>query len=338
MPEFKLISVKTLLILVLLTSCLPLGCKPTNPAQQPTESKSAGSVLKGVGLSPKSNASDDFTEFFEKAKEAGKVVMWAGDWMELAKIPSGPLIVTELAPKYNYIPLIEVQFFTQATGKLLRPLNEATRQSYINMSLAFAQKYKPGYLGVGIEVNVLFEKSPSDFDIFVQLYADVYNAVKAVSPDTKVFTVFQLEKMAGLNGGLFGGTNDLSQAQWSLLNKFPQSDMIAFTTYPGLIYKTPADIPADYYTSIIRYTDKPLAFTEIGWHSEASPVGWESSPAEQAEFVSVFFRLTQELNEELAVWSFVYDQDIIAPFNSMGLRYKDGSDKIAWNKWLEATG
>jgi len=33
--------------------------------------------------------------------------------------------------------------------------------------------------------------------------------VKSVSPQTKVFTIFQLEQMKGLNGGLFGGVGVL---------------------------------------------------------------------------------------------------------------------------------
>jgi hypothetical protein len=304
--------------------------------EQPPELQSG--TLKGVSLSPRSFQSADFTDFFEKAKQAGEVVMWKGDWIELSdESDGGPAVVAGLSSEYNYVPLIEAQFFTQSTGAMLRPLDDSTKQIYKNSAAAFADKYKPEYLGFGIEVNMLYEKSPADFDAFVLFFSEVYDVVKMASPNTKVFTVFQLEIMKGLNGGLFGGTNDPAKAQWSLLDRFLKSDIISFTTYPGLIYKSPSEIPADYYTEVKSHTAKPIAFTEIGWHSDASPAGWESSDAEQAEFVVTFFNLTKDLNKELAIWSFLYDQDTVEPFNSMGLlRRSDGTAKPAWNEWLNA--
>ena len=319
--------------ILLSATVLSAGCgqKTTTDGNSPALT----GTLKGVSLSPKSFQSADFTDFFEKANQAGEIVSWAGDWNELADINSGgPKVVAELAATYSYIPLVEAQFFTQSSGQLLRPLDEATRLSYKNCAAAFAEKYRPKYLALGIEVNILYEKSPADFEAFVSFYAEVYDAVKAVSPDTKVFTIFQLEKMKGLGGGLFGGTNDTSKAQWTLLDRFPKSDIIAFTTYPGLIYKDPADIPADYYTEVESHTSKRIAFSEIGWHSNRAPAGWESSEAEQAQFVTQFITLTTAMDNELAIWSFMYDQGTVEPFNSMGLRRSDGTARPAWDEWV----
>ena len=272
--------VTVLLIGIILIS----GCTQKNT--QDLDSKQKSQTLKGISLSPKSFESADFTDFFEKAKQTGDIVSWAGDWNELSNVQSGgPTVVASLANVYGYIPIIEAQFFTQSSGMLIRPLDNAKKQIYKNSAVAFADKYKPKYLALGIEVNILYEKSPTDFDTFVQFYGEVYNEVKAKSPDTKVFTIFQLEKMKGMNGGLFGGKNDPSKAQWELLKKFPKSDIIAFTTYPDLIYKDPSEIPQDYYSEIKSHTTKPIAFTEIGWHSDASPTGWESSEKKQAEFI-----------------------------------------------------
>ena len=320
-----------LLVMALVATAVVGGCaQSNNPEPGPA-------TLKGVSLSPRSFQQADFTDFFQKAKQAGEVVSWAGDWNELSNTQNGsPTVVASLASTYGYIPLIEAQFFTQSSGALLRPLDENTRRSYKDSAVAFAQRYQPKYLALGIEVNILYEKSPSDFDAFVQFYSEVNDAIKAVSPDTKVFTIFQLEKMKGLNGGLFGGTNDSSKAEWSLLDRFPKADIIAFTTYPGLIYGNPAEIPAEYYSEIKSHTSKPLAFTEIGWHSAVSPAGWESSEAEQAEFVAAFFQLTRDLDSELAIWSFMYDPQTFEPFDSMGLRHADGTARPAWAEWLKA--
>ena len=309
------------------------GCRnatlPAPLTKQPT------GTLKGVTLSPLSFGPNDFSGFFDRAKQAGGVISWAGDWNEVNNTSDGgPKVVCELAPAYGYIPLIELQFFTQSTGSLLRPMDDATRQAYKGGAVALAEKYKLDYLAVGIEVNTLYAKSPRDFDAFVQFFDEVYDAVKAKSPETKVFTIFQLEMMKGLNGGLFGGVDDESEAQWSLLERLAKTDIVAFTTYPGLVYLAPSDIPPDYYSDIKMHTSKPVAFTEIGWHSQAAPSGWESSDSEQAEFVDRFFSLTLNLKEDLAIWSFMYDQDTVVPFSSMGLFRRDGNAKPAWDAWL----
>lgn len=308
------------------------------PTAQPLEAEQPNDLLKGVSLSPRSYQPDDFTDFFDKVKQTGEIVVWAGDWIELNDTSgSGPIVTAELASAYNYVPLIEAQFFTQSTGELVRPLDDTTRQMYRDSAAGFAEEYQPRYLGLGIEVNVLYEKSPEDFDEFVRFFSEVHDAVKATSPNTKIFTVFQLERMKGLHGGLFGGTNDPASAQWSLLDRFPKSDLVAFSTYPGLIYATPSEIPVDYYTEIKSHTARAIAFTEIGWHSDASPAGWESSDDEQAKFVVTFFNLTRDLNMEMAIWSFMYDPDTFEPFRSMGLRRRsDGAAKLAWNEWINA--
>ncbi|HEY49806.1 MAG TPA: hypothetical protein G4O13_07155 [Dehalococcoidia bacterium] len=323
-----------LLIAVLLCSLLMGGCVESAPETIDSDTGAAKQPLKGVSLSPISFEADDFTDFFDKAKQAGDIVMWAGDWIELGNTGGGGATVTaELASTYNYIPLIEAHFFTQSSGELVRPLDDATKQIYRNSAADFADRYKPEYLVFGIEVNALYEKSPEDFDEFVEFFSEVYDAVKATSPDTKVFTTFQLERMKGLQGGLFGGENDpVSLSQWSLLDRFPKSDLVAFTTYPCLIYKAPSEIPLDYYSEISTYTTKPVAFTEIGWFRDG-PSGWESSQEEQAEFISTFFKLTGELEPEIAIWSFLYDQDIESPFETMGLLKVDETSSIALETW-----
>lgn len=326
-------------LIFIISSCAKNEAETESPAQEAKDAagKEAPVItLKGVSLSPKSFQPDDFTGFFSKAKEAGNAVMWAGDWNELANTQNGaPAVVSALADNYGLVPVVEAQFFTQSTGKLLRPLDEQTKKAYIESAAAFAEAFKPQYMGFGIEVNVLYEKSPDDFEEFARLFSEVYDAVKIVSPETKVFTVFQLEKMKGMNGGLFGGKNDASNARWQLLDKFQKADLIAFTTYPGLVYKSPSEMPADYYSGIKQHTKKDIAFTEAGWHTAASPKGWESSNEEQEEFVKKFIGLLEGMNSKIIIWSFLYDQNTIEPFNSMGL-YNNEGKKPAFDAWGKA--
>src|SRR3989338_7997056 len=292
---------KKLMLVFILIILFIGGCKKEGIPDNNIENTNAEKTLKGITLTPRSFAPNDFTNFFVKAKQTGHIITWSGDWIELSNTnKGGPTVLAELSKQYNFIPLVITQFFTQSTGKLLRPLDEATKQTYKNSAVAFAEKYKPKYMGLGIEVNMLYENFPNDFENFVSFYNEVYNAIKAVSPETKIFTVFQLEKMKGLGGGLFGGTNDINKAQWFLIDKF-QSDTIVFT--------------------------------EIGWHTSNSPIGWESSEHEQAEFIKTFFELTKDISKEFIIYSFMFDQNTIEPFNSAGLYDSSGNPRLALNEW-----
>jgi hypothetical protein len=176
---------------LLLAGCLSLGIVHLPGCGRSTQSASLAKhrteALKGVTLSPLSFQPTDFTGFFDKSKKGGGVIGWAGDWSEANTDDGGPKVVCELAKAYGYTPLIELQFFTQSTGSLLRPLDDATKQAYKEGAVALVDRYRLDYLAVGIEVNTLYAKSPKDFDAFVELYDKVYDAVKAKSPDTKVF-------------------------------------------------------------------------------------------------------------------------------------------------------
>ncbi|MFH1336102.1 MAG: hypothetical protein ABII96_06260, partial [Candidatus Zixiibacteriota bacterium] len=258
--ETRILPVLFFMVILLVVTNLSTGCH-----KKPIIDGWPKMTAKGVTLTPRSFQSADVTDFFQKAGEAGGVVSWAGDWIELGDtIDGAPKFLAEMAQDYAIIPIFEAQFFTQATGELIRPLDDSTKANYMRMAAAFASKYHPRCFAFGIEVNILYEKSPADFENFAAFYSQVYDTIKTVSPSTEVFTIFQLEKMKGLNGGLFGSINDTTNTQWQLINQFPKSDLVAFTTYPGMIYENPSDIPAKYYDDIRLQTDRPIAFTEIG--------------------------------------------------------------------------
>jgi len=293
-------------------------------------------IFIGVSLSPKSYNENDFIDFFEKSKQTGNMVMWAGDWIYLNNNSDGaPRVLADLASIYGYTPLIEVTYFDQSTGELIRPLNETTKQIYISSAVNFCKEYNIEFFGIGIEVNAFNEKSPEKYSEFVQFYSEVYDAIKEESSDTRIFTVFQLEKLKGFT--LWEEESyKPDDEQWHLIEDFPKLDVFAFTTYPCLIFKNPENIPLNYYTNVLNYTEKDIAITECGWHSIDSPFGWESSEIEQAGFVSTLFDLIDEIDYKILIWSFLYDQETIESFNSMGLRNNiDGSPKLSWNEWIQ---
>ena len=317
------VLIATMLVISL---TLSVGCDDEEKTVGSPKSQETTGILKGVSVSPRS-FDQHFGEFLEKVKETQDVLVWAGDWMEVHD-KKAPATFSELASEYNYIPIIEVGHYIQESGELFRPFNDENKQIYMDSTIEFVKDHEPQYFGMGVETNIFAQKNPAAFEEFVPFYNEVYDAIKAVSPDTKVFTVFQLEAMKGLTLWEI----EENDPHWDMINQF-KSDVVAFTTYPGLFYRDPSDVPQDHYTEILSHTSKPIAFTEIGWHSAPSLAGWESSEAEQVEFIETFFNLTTELNVEVAVWTFMYVSYDGEPFESMGLYRSDGTAKPAWDAW-----
>ena len=77
---------------------------PTAPPATPAPRPPVG-TLRGVSLSPRSFEAADLTGFFEKAKQAGQVVSWAGHWNELGGAgdggPSGSRPSSVVATSYE---------------------------------------------------------------------------------------------------------------------------------------------------------------------------------------------------------------------------------------------
>lgn len=290
--------------LVLALATLLSGCGGDDTNAPPLDPPGP---LTGVSFSPRSFTIEGITDFIDRAHETGSVVSWAGAWSELDVSSAAPAVVAEIARSEGFIPLVETAFYNAMTGRLILPLSPSVRADYKRRAVAYADSAQPLYLALGVEVNLVADALPADFELFVTLFNETYDAVKAVSPSTQVFTIYQLEQMKGLRGGLFGGTNDTTTARWDLLDRFAKSDLIGFTTYPGLIYKNPSEIPADYYAEIATRTSKRVAFTELGWHVSATIPEWESDEAEQAAFVARFFELAAPLRDktEMIIWSFL---------------------------------
>jgi hypothetical protein len=206
--------------------------------------------------------------------------------------------------------------------------DDKVRQSYKDLAVKTAETYQPAYLSLGSEVNTYLQKNPSDLQDFVSLVNETIPLVKQASPDSIVTLSLQFEELNGQTG----------KDEWFMVPLLAEKlDALAFTTYPSLFFKTPADIPLDYYSQFKKYTDKPLLLVESGWPAGGSS-SYHGSLANQAAFVARLPELTKDLNLGLWIWWFPHDQagdgypDF---FRTMGLRQSDGTPKLSWKTWTE---
>ncbi|EKD28344.1 MAG: hypothetical protein ACD_79C00334G0009 [uncultured bacterium] len=237
---------------------------------------------------------------------------------------------------YTVEPMVVINFFRNDGTPLLQTsknqpndwTNIEAQQKYEELALEICEKYNPQYLGLSIEANNYYLANPVDFDRFVDVYKNIYKKIKLKNPKTKVFVTFQLEKLKGLGDNFFGNV----EPHWDILDKFGDTlDLFVFTTYPETEFKSPKDIPDDYYSEILNHTKRKIAISECGWGSDLK----RSARANQANFIHKIFSLTDSLPKEFMLWAFMNDlnRKPKQKFDNIGLCKFDGTPKQSFDVW-----
>jgi len=264
------------------------------------------------------------TPFYETAEDL------AGAW--------GKVFVRGYIRGNGMHPLVHLSFIGPGLTLITPPGMEsatlsdaAWREAYKKAALDVVRAVRPSYLSLGNEVNRWYEahgaseSDPNGFQHYVSLYEEIYDAVKAVSPETTVFCVFAREIVA-----------EHREADLSVLGMFDSEkvDLLVWTSYPYSVrnIKRPSDIPDDYYTrGLAHMPGKPLGFSELGW-SSLEAFGGEQG---QADFLAqVARRLTRGRGAQLhlLMWAWLHD---IADDDTIGLIRWDGREKLAYQVWKE---
>ncbi|MEA3559917.1 MAG: tandem-95 repeat protein [Candidatus Thermoplasmatota archaeon] len=251
----------------------------------------------------------------------------------------GELFVDGLIRENNMFPLVHMNFHGTGMTLVTPPtlpsatLSDPTwRALYIQSAKDIVNASRPSYLSIGNEVNRWFEQygmgaSDNGFQHYISLYNETYDAVKALSPETKVFCTFSRENVA-----------ENREANLSILEHFDpdRMDVLTFTTYPFSVsgINRVSDMDNDYYSRVfLHFEDKPFALSEAAWSADPAFGG----ELEQSRFVSSLFnRFTAEedLDVEFLGWNWLHD---LAPADRTGLVDLAGSERTALRTWINNT-
>lgn len=211
-------------------------------------------------------------------------------------------------------------------------------RAFVQNARFIALNYRPTFLILGVEVNATFEANPDGYTAFLAAYAEAYAEVKAATPNTLVFPSFQYEQMLGVVPW-----EPPHAPRWRLLDDFEgKMDAFGITTYPSFVYQAARKLPAEYYTDAKAHTQLPIAFTSVGFASDQTREGLNSSTAaEQRRYLLRLIGDAEALASPLVIWFAGRDPayadssplDLIA---SIGLRSSGDVPKDAWPSWEQA--
>lgn len=325
----------------------------------PDPAGSPRSFALGLGSLPSDLTEQSYAETFELAASAGEVILIrrAPPWEELLAASAFPSKKTAAATQrevdlarvhdLDIFLAVDVTDVSEETGQLaglpddLRGAtfaDEEVRKALISYAQYVAVNWRPRFLALGVDVNQYFQRNPADFDRFVSLYEEAYDVIKAEAPETLIFPTFQLEELQGRLP-----VDSPRPPQWDLIDRFDSKmDLLAVSSYPGLAFDSPGEIPDDYYSRLASRTDLPIVIAETGYPSQAGRSSRSQGSEEaQAAFLRRVLTEAEQLDMALVVWFVGRDPTFTGGtsfdlLQHIGLLRQDGTEKPAWSVWSRA--
>jgi hypothetical protein len=209
----------------------------------------------------------------------------------------------------------------------------AVRQAYASELTWLFDQLDPEYVLVGIETSIFHDRHPEQWDAYVQMEAEVYDALKARNPLAHVSAYHTLDWSVNPDGSL----NQAHAEVWRAL--LPHLDSVAFSTYPSV--SLPGVPVADYPPGMFARPrdiapDLPILVPEFGMGG-----GGDSgyTEAEQAEALGRMLIEMAEAAPVALIWFSLYDQPYYGVpawfkiFKHLGLHGPDGTPKQSFVVW-----
>jgi hypothetical protein len=342
--------------MALLAACGDDEGGPGPDLERPERAGPSRSVAIGFGAIPANRSHEGYIEAFATAAQYADVVtiQRTPPWADF--LPGGTVsevteetttLETDLLDRYNWLRAFYAIDPTDASVQRSRVADlpagidpgegfedPRLRDALVNYTAYVANNYEPDYLAIGVEVNMLYERSPAQFEAFVRAYEAAYDVAKAARPGMLVFPTFQLED-------LLGRLDQVHEPHWEVLDAFRgKMDALAVTTFPfvGNI-RAARDIPPDYYAQLVRYFEGPVLIAQAGYPS--APVEGEAligTEQDQAEFLGRLQADAEANSFGLVSWVAPRDPAVASEgsgwsLKDTGLRRADGANKAAWPTW-----
>ncbi len=203
-----------------------------------------------------------------------------------------------------------------------------------NYAIFVTTNYEPDYLILGIEINMLAERSPQQFAAFLDIYAKIYEDIKKIRPEIKIFPTFQIEDLYGL-------LDVQGNRSWESIDVFSgMMDMLAVSTFPYLTdIDSAQSLNTDYYLFLRERFKGEIMIFEAAYPSKAVDsyplIGNEN---DQNTYIKKLLNDAETGAFSVLIWlalsdPFTTNNGGPQIFRDIGLIKKTGEYKQAWHTW-----
>lgn len=328
---------------------------PGPDVTRPAPSGDEREMAVGFSTMPAERTAESYIEAFAAAAAAGELVLIqrAPPWEEFfgnGQVSVDTVETTELETalleQYDHLDLVYAIDPTDPVVQRARLANlpagvsheegfrsAEVQQAFLAYTRYVVQNYEPSYLVLGVEVNMMADRAPGQFEAFVSLYEEAYAIAKEVEPEVKVFPTFQLEDLEG-------NLDAVHPPQWETIDAFGGNiDVLGISTYPYLTdLRAAADLRPQYYAQLRERYDGEIMVVDAAYPS-APLEGYRvvGTEEDQFEYVARLLDEAEQHGFSGVIWRAAHDPDFAAEgaltaFRDIGLRNGEG-EKLAWEEW-----
>ncbi len=331
-------NLRLFLTILLILASFAIGVWAQEAEPQQTENLKIKAAL-GVAITPRnfpSHSALDVDNAFKTAAEISDHAVFIYQWHEL-NMRIVKLMLAK-SKKAGLKPILGLSPTTLDQGRKELDIPPDVRRK-AGLAVSFANplirkafketakklaRLQPPYLCLATEINFLAMQRLTEFLHFVSLYKEAYEAVKHISPETKVFVSFQWEWMRIIDAKEPHKITEHSK----VIEVFrPQLDVVGLTTYPSPFHGSPQELPYDYYRWMYRHikSKDEILLMEVGWPTHGS-----GNEIEQQAFIQHLPKLLDHVNVSVIAWALLHDVGLAefdADLNTVGLITNSGQKK-----------
>lgn len=219
--------------------------------------------------------------------------------------------------------------------------------AYLAFCREAIEHYKPDYLAIGIEVNLLLENTPTAWPAYLKLHEAVYAALKKENPNLPIFaTVTAVDLLPG-----FTSANEQTHRA-ALAELMKHSDYLALSLYPFMSSYLANPLPKGYLDDLIALAGgKPVVIAESGYPAQKTELKsfglvFEGTESKQQAFVDQLLKKAEAakmpfvvnfvLQDYDALWQKIGAGDADAVWRDTGLYDENGKARSALTTWRAA--
>lgn len=217
------------------------------------------------------------------------------------------------------------------------------KAAVLNYATAAIRYFKPRYVSIGVEANILLARAPEKWAAYKKLNTHVLRALKRRFPDVKVFPTVQYEYLLGKHPGSASPEKQVAEVR-ELLR---YADLLALSTYPYMVYlNEPKPGYYDPALGLAAELGKPLAIEQTGYTTrnihipDPFNVDIYGSQRLQRDFIGYLLNLACAQGFEFVMNFVPVDYGLNYSTDPAGLAWAytgllttNGRHKAAWTPW-----